>query len=248
VIRGVLCQEGYRWRKAKVVLTSKDPDYREKVENIKDILSQIQQDEAFFSIDEYGPFAVKIRGGKKLMESSEAYTIPQYQKSKGTILMTAALDLKKNQIVHFYSKNKNTKEMITMMKILAARYWSYNKIWLSWDAASWHMSKALYTEIDLLNQNAAVIGGPVIAVAPLPSGAQFLNVIESVFSGLARGVLHNSDYQSVEAARSAIDQYFHERNTYFLENPVRAGNKIWGKERSSNQFDEGSVCKDPSYR
>jgi hypothetical protein len=34
------------------------------------------------------------------------------------------------------------------------------------------------------------LGGP----APLPAGAQFLNVIESVFSGMARAVNANSNY------------------------------------------------------
>jgi hypothetical protein len=39
-------------------------------------------------------------------------------------------------------------------------------------------------------------GGPTVETAPLPSGAQFLNVIESVFSGLARSIIHNSDYKA----------------------------------------------------
>jgi len=36
---------------------------------------------------------------------------------------------------------------------------------------------------------------------PLPAGAQFLNVIESVFSGMARAIIHNSDYESLKHAR-----------------------------------------------
>jgi hypothetical protein len=61
--------------------------------------------------------------------------------------------------------------------------------------------------------------------------AQFLNVIESIFSGMARAIIHNSDYKSVDDAKSAIDCYFDERNRHFLAYPRRAGNKIWGKER-----------------
>ncbi len=33
------------------------------------------------------------------------------------------------------------------------------------------------------------------------AGAQFLNVIESVFSGMARAIIHNSDYPSLDAGR-----------------------------------------------
>ena len=36
-----------------------------------------------------------------------------------------------------------------------------------------------------------------VELAPLPASAQFLDVIESVFSGLARAIIHNSDYSSV---------------------------------------------------
>jgi transposase len=48
---------GYRYLKAKRVLTSNDPEYREKLQKITRILSNLKPNEKFFSIDEYGPFA-----------------------------------------------------------------------------------------------------------------------------------------------------------------------------------------------
>jgi hypothetical protein len=84
-----------------------------------------------------------------------------------------------------------------------------------------------------------------VKTAPLPAGAQFLNVIESVFSGMARGIIHNSDYDSVEAAKDAIDRYYAERNEYFQTHPKRAGHKIWGQERVQSEFHESNNCKDP---
>jgi len=51
-------------------------------------------------------------------------------------------------------------------------------------------------------------------------------VIESVFSGMARAIIHNSDYASVEAAKAAIDRYFRERNEHFIKHPRRAGRKV----------------------
>lgn len=83
---------------------------------------------------------------------------------------------------------------------------------------------------------------------PLPSGAQFLNVIESVFSGMARAILHNSDYRDVDECKTAINTYFADRNRAFLERPRRAGNKIWGKERVDAVFREENNCKDPHWR
>src|SRR3954467_10939624 len=59
-IRRITKAAGYRWRKARTVLTSKDPDYVQKLAHIRSILSHLSADEAFFSIDEFGPFAVKV--------------------------------------------------------------------------------------------------------------------------------------------------------------------------------------------
>src|SRR5689334_20702369 len=65
----------------------------------------------------------------------------------------------------------------------------------------------------------AAHGTPLVELAPLPAGAQFLNVIESMFSGMSRAIIQNSDYESIEAARAAIDRHFAERNAYFRANP-----------------------------
>ena len=95
---------------------------------------------------------------------------------------------------------------------------------------------------------ADVTGSTRVEVAPLPAGAQFLNVIESVFSGMARAVIHNSDYQSKDDAKAAIDRHFFERNEHFRVNPRRAGKRIWGKEQQVATFSEANNCKDPKYR
>jgi len=247
-IRTVIRESGFKWRHARIVLTSHDPDYRAKLEAITKILSELKSDEAFFSVDEYGPFAIKMKGGKKRVAPDEQYVVPQWQKSKGWMILTAALELSRNQITHFYSRKKNTAEMVKMADTLREQYRSCKTIYLSWDAASWHVSRDLVTHLERINQQAALDGYPVVKTAPLPAGAQFLNVIESVFSGMARAIIHNSDYSSAEAAREAIDQHFADRNKHFSEHPKRAGQKIWGKERVPSAFAEGQNCKDPMYQ
>lgn len=118
VIARIIKDAGYQWRHARIVLTSNDPEYREKVDAIKRILSELKRDEAFFSIDEYGPFAIKKKGGLKRVAPGERYTVPQYQKSKGWMILTAALELSRNQVSYFYSRKKNTDEMIKMAELL----------------------------------------------------------------------------------------------------------------------------------
>jgi hypothetical protein len=110
------------------------------------------------------------------------------------------------------------------------------------------MSERLYQRIEQHNASVVSSDGPKIEAVPLPSGAQFLNVIESVFSGMARAIIHSSDYRTVDEAKSAIDRHFAERNAYFLLHPKKAGRKIWGKEREPADFSVANNCKDPRYR
>jgi hypothetical protein len=237
---------GYRWRQARVTLTSRDPDYRRKLDALRGVLSNLGGDEAFFSIDEFGPFAVKKRGGRSLCAPGEIKTVPQWQKSRGTVILTAALELSRNQVTHFYSERKNTNETLKLVRLLRERYSAFRRIYLSWDAAPWHSSRALTEEISLLNKSSEL--GPEVVVVPLPAVAQFLNVIESVFSGMARAIIHNSNYANVAEAKTAISRYLEDRNLAFREAPSPAGLKIWGKERVPSRFIESNNCKDPKYR
>ena len=169
---------------------------------------------------------------------------------KGSLTLVGALELSTNQVTHFYANRKSTAEMIELMHILLDKYHDQSFLYLSWDAASWYASKAFVAEVACVNEyeQRAARHIPSIALVPLPSSAQFLNVIESVFSGMARAIIHNSDYASAEVCKSAIDRYFFERNEFFQAHPKRAGNKIWGKERVPPVFSPSNNCKDPIYR
>lgn len=248
VIRKIIKDAGYKWRNARRVLTSNDPEYKEKVAELTSVLSTLRVDQKFFSIDEFGPFAIKITGGRTLVAPGSQPTFPQWQRTKGSLIVTAALELSSNQVTHFYSNSKNTAEIIRMTEVLVDQYQDARTLFLSWDAASWHISKELKHFISQHNMIAGCAELPLIRLLPLPSGAQFLNVIESLFSGMARAIIHNSNYASNSEAIAAIDRYLLERNLYFIENPKRAGNKIWGLERTNVTFDPSNNCKDPAYR
>jgi len=246
-ISGIIKAAGYRYRKAKKVLTSSDPTYKEKLREVTRILSSLSEREKFFSIDESGPFAVKMQGGRCLVPKGYARAVPQRQRSKGTLIITGALELSTNQVTHFYSPAKNTAEMVKLLDILVEKYADQNRIYFSWDAASWHASKKLYERVHEINDTRG-LKWPEVRLVPLPSCSQFLNVIESVFSGMARAVLHNSDYAGVDECIMAINRHFEERNVAFRDHPRRAGNNIWGKERVKPRFSESNNCKDPRYQ
>jgi hypothetical protein len=246
-IRRVIRAGKYQWRKAKIVLTSNDPDYRAKVDRIKRVLARLTEEQCFFSIDEYGPFSIRLVRGRKLFPPGEIPSVPQWQRSRGKLIITGALELRTNQLTHFYSDKKNTGEMIKMVELLRRQYRAMRKLYISWDVAGWHISTALGERVEFLNGWAKHDKMPMIELAPLPARAQFLNVIESVFSGMSRAVIHNSDFGGVSQATDLIDKYFSNRNEFYRRHPKRAGRKLWGGERCEPTFREENNCKDPRY-
>lgn len=55
------------------------------------------------------------------------FIIWQWQRSKGKLICTAVLELSTNQITHFYSKKKNTEEMIKKAIIHNSNYGSVDE-------------------------------------------------------------------------------------------------------------------------
>jgi transposase len=238
-----LKQMGYVYKKSRDILTSNDPNFREKVNKIQRILQKLKSNEKFFSIDEYGPVYVRLKHGKMLQHKSESPRgVPEKQKWRGKVICTAALELSTNQVTHFFSDKKNTFEMIKLLDMLVERYHDQERLFLCWDAVSWHKSGILKNYIEDHNKERK----PEIRLAPLPSSTQYLNVIESVFGGLARAVIHNSDYPSVDDCKAAITLHFELRNKHFLESPKRAGKKIWGKEVVAPRFSGTQNCRKTS--
>jgi len=69
-------------------------------------LAQLKDDEAFFSVDEFGPFAVRMRGGRALVPLGGFRVVPQWQKSRGALIVTAALEL----IDRYFAEHNNCKD------------------------------------------------------------------------------------------------------------------------------------------
>jgi transposase len=225
-LSSIIKKSGYTWRHARKVLTSPDPEYRQKVERIIEALQSLKAGEAFFFIDEAGPWRVKKYGGKALTQPGVTRVIPDVQESKGSVYMVAALEALTNQVVWRFISGKTAAAILGLLEMLGKKYRGCSRICLTWDALSSHSSKVVTSWID----NANAKEGPRFEVYPLPSNAQFLNVVESTFGNTRRAVIHNSDYASADEMRAAISRYLEDRNAFFLTNPRRAGNKIWDKE------------------
>jgi len=196
---------GFSWKKSRKVLKSPDPKYREKVELVLETLQSLKDDEMFFFVDEMGPLQVKRYGGRCYTQKGHTPTHPQNARSKGSITLYAALSATTNQVSWFYGHTKDSDGIIDLIEILFNQYHNRSRLYITWDAASWHGSDSLEAWVGNRNAHTEVAGcGPIIDFVPLPSSSQFLNVIEAVFSGMKRAVIHFSDYQSTEEMKHSF--------------------------------------------
>jgi transposase len=99
----ILQKAGYKIKKARRVLSSPDPEYREKVDLVLSTLRNLQPNELFFFIDELGPLRIKKYGGRGFVHENDVYTIPQQQPFKGSIIMSGALSATTNHVSWLYS-------------------------------------------------------------------------------------------------------------------------------------------------
>jgi len=219
---------GYKMRKARRVLTSPDPHYREKVELLLLTLQSLKPTELLFFVDEMGPLRVKSYGGRCYAPQKKPPIHVDRQTSRGSVTLFGALSATTNQVTWFFGESKDTQAMIDLAEILFNQHHDRTRLYITWDAASWHGSNALTSWLDAFNAQTRKFGdGPIIEFVPLPSRSQFLDVIESVFGGMKQAVIHHSDYASEREMKSAISAHFVDRNEHFKHNPRRAGKKIW---------------------
>jgi transposase len=244
-VGALLRRSGYTIRKARKVLTSPDPHYRDKVEVLLSTLRQLKPNELLFFVDELGPLRVKKYGGRALTRKNEVLTYQQEQKHRGVIMMAGALSATTNQLTWIYAPAKDSSAMIDLMELLYNQYFSMSKLYVTWDSASWHKSAALVDWLDTFNSTTNRLNeGPLIELIPLPTSSQFLDVIEAVFSAMKRAVIHHSDYRDVGKMKDAISRHFAERNAHFIMNPRRAGKKIW----ELDFFDDAENLRSGNYR
>jgi transposase len=239
-IKRAIKKTNYTWKRARRVLTSQDPKYKEKTKKVLNALWNLGPNDAFFFVDEAGPWQVKKYGGKSLTLKGTVKIVPQFQAAKGRVSFIGALDAHRNQVTYIFIKSKNTMAVISLIKILYYKHQKYSTLNLTWDCASWHKSKQLQEFLAEFNKKET---GPVINIVPLPKRAQFLNVIEAIFGGLKKAVVVNSNYQSEYEMKMAISRHFQERNEFYRKNPKRAGKKIWDRESFDLGDFEGGVYK-----
>jgi hypothetical protein len=138
-------------RRARQVLTSSDPDYQAKVDVLIQTLQTLEDTETLFFVDELRPLAVKKYGGQTLVKRGEPLDVPQIQTPKGSIIMAGALSATTNQITWCSAQSQDTTAMIDLIELLFNEHRDKTRLFITWDAASWHDSISLVDWLDVFN-------------------------------------------------------------------------------------------------
>jgi len=88
-IRQVIRDAGYQWKKARISLTSNDPEYRSKLDAIKVTLANLEPDEAFFSIrreEQRLPEEATQGGSVHLEDGTSTKPLPRIEQLQGLAL------------------------------------------------------------------------------------------------------------------------------------------------------------------
>lgn len=142
---------GYGWLKSRRVLTSSDPQYQEKVQAVLEALHSLKSSEMFFFIDEMGPILIRKQSGRSYLKKNERNLISRNQVTKGELTFTGALSATTNQMTWLYGKSKNTTGMIDIIELLFNKHYDKSRLFVTWNAASWHRSIELTTWLDNFN-------------------------------------------------------------------------------------------------
>ena len=114
----IIRKSGYTMKKARKVLCSPDPEYREKVDLVLRTLQNLTPGELFFFVDELGPLRVKRYGGRAFVPKTQTCVVPQNQEDRGSITLAGALNAATNQVTWMYGHSKDTSIMIKLIELL----------------------------------------------------------------------------------------------------------------------------------
>ena len=209
--------------KIKSYLTSKDPDFKEKLDQIANIFKSIsdktEKDVVTISVDE----KTAIQALKNIREdiapmtkgNSSRLRDPEYERL-GTSQLIAGVNLNNGDIYgKIFSRNRSI-EFVEFLKYLNKLIDPQKQIRIIVDNYGTHLSRVTLNAIELLNNHLKIdyINHKIVVskfykqqrfiVVYLPTHSSWLNPIEGVFSRLVRGYLKNLRVNSLDELNRTI--------------------------------------------
>ena len=212
-VRLALKKDKIGYRRLKRWDPSDDPAYERKKARRDHYLNK--SDDPGWGVvfmDAAGKYLVRPEEGYGYGSRERPPVIPSTWQTKGKVGLQAALDALTDQVHVRFTLSFST---VSTILFLAGLAWLYaGKKWLAviMDNAGGHTSKAFRAWVRRWNHTAWAQGLPRIVPVYLPTGAPWLNRIESYFRGMHRAVIAGSDYGFPNEMQDHIARHFRERN------------------------------------
>ena len=204
-LRTLLQRFGIRWRHTKTWKESQDPEFQAKYRRIRRLYRRRPAGGRRICVDEFGPLNLQPRHGrcfaKKGRKRVERHRATYHRKG-GVRHFLAAYDLETGRLFGQFTKRKTWVEFLTFLKWLRRRYRHDETLHIVLDNYSPHLKQEV---LDWAKQHH-------VKLYFTPTNASWLNRIESQFTALKKFALDNSDYQTHEEQRAAIESYLAWRN------------------------------------
>jgi transposase len=201
-LRQILRRRGVRWQHTKTWKESTDPQFWAKYRRIRRLYARRPSGGRRLCVDEFGPLNLQPRHGVHLARSRHPDRLrATYRRTGGVRHMLGVYDLEADTLRGVFVSKKNGQTFLAFLKTLRRRY-RRDVLHIVLDNAGYHGTEAvrLYA------------ASHRIRFYFTPTGASWLNRIESHFTALKKFALENTDHRTHEQQESAIQQYLTWRN------------------------------------
>ena len=202
-LRQILRRARIRWRHTKTWKDSGDPQFWPKYRRIRRLYRKRPKGGRRISVDEFGPLNLQPRHGKHYARTGHVDRLrATYSRKGGVRHMFGAYDLERDTLVGQFARHKNWITFLDFLKWLRRCYRSSEVLHIVLDNATFHLKAEVL----------AYAASHKIKFYFTPTGASWLNRIESHFTALRKFTLDNSDYRSHQEQQAAIKRYLSWRN------------------------------------
>jgi len=222
-LRQVLKRAGLSWKRVKGWISPSDPRYEERKKNIEDTVALVYEDpESDLEYTDESWFVAQESSGVKNHQSGcswsevgNAQRVPtSSSKGKKTLPLYAGMSVKDRQIRYMFTHKTNTDASIQYLQWRAVQCWErgIRQLYVVWDNATFHLSKALRSWLEEHNDKVRRDGGTSIQLVPMPNKSPWLNLIEVEFRWLKRRALFCRIHETTDVLRQVLEACIAERN------------------------------------
>ena len=202
-LRQILRQRKIRWQHTKTWKESSDPDFWPKYRRLKRLYARRPRSGVRLCIDEFGPLNLQPRHGRHYARTGHVDRLrATYKRTGGVRHFLGLYDLERDKLVGRFVKKKNGVTFLSFLKWVRRRYAHRGVLHIVLDNASYHLTAEVV----------AYARSHRIKFYFTPTGASWLNRIESHFTAMRKFALDNTDYRTHEEQQAAIEHYLAWRN------------------------------------